>query len=211
MFDPKDKNAFISIICGRRNSGKTSLLIKMLLHPQLLKGKFDAVFLINPTYLLDHKYSIIKFTEVYTEFDTEIIESIKNFCLEQTLLDPKKNFLLILDDCISHEDFKSNQSYNILNELACNSRHINLSVIVLTQVFKGVSLTMRRQADYVIFFNNKNHEELSSLYDEFGIGTKKDFMELLNSNVFKERHDFILIDNIQDKMYRNFDIQNNLK
>jgi hypothetical protein len=211
MFEPKDKNAFVSIICGRRNSGKTTLLLKMLLHHKLLKGKFDAVFLINPTYLLDDKYSIIKFTEVYTDFTIETVENLRNFCLEETLMNPKKNFLLILDDCISHEDFKSNQSNNILNELACNSRHINLSIIVLTQVFKGVSLTMRRQADYIIFFNNKNHEELSSLYEEFGVGSKKDFFNLLNNVVFKDRHDFILIDNIDDKIYRNFEIETNLK
>jgi len=212
MFDPRNKNAFVCLITGRRNKGKTSLLVKMLLHPQLLRNKFHEVYLINPTYESNaEKYQCVKFTEVITKFDTDVIEGIKERCTEQIAEDPKRNFLLILDDCMSEEDFKSDQSHHILNDFACNSRHINLSVVILSQVYKGVSLTVRRQLDYLIFFSNCNHQELGSLYEEYGFNTKRSFMEILDKQVFKDKHDFLFIDNIEDKAYRNFDLTVNVK
>lgn len=207
MFDVKNKNAFLMLIIGKRNKGKSSLLIKMLLHKKLLRDKFDNVYLINPTFEEDQKYHCVEFTDVITEYNTETIQEIKNKCIDELnecrkKNEPEKQTLIIFDDCIAHGS-KSNNLDDILNELAFNSRHFNISVVILSQYYKGVSRAVRTQSDYVICFQNKNKNEQECLYYEFGTGTKKDFLNFLDV-VYNDKFDFIMIDNKNDRILKNF-------
>jgi hypothetical protein len=203
LFDPKNKNAFIMYIVGRRNKGKSTLLIKMLLSNKLLKNKFHEVYLINPTYEEDEKYHVVNFTQVFTDYNPEIVMDIKQKCIEDLKNNPNKQTLIIFDDCIANKEFKKDNENDILNEIAFNSRHFNISTIILSQYYKGMSLMSRTQIDYLIFFNNKNKREKDALYDEWGEGTKNDFIRFLEKK-FTGVYDFLLFDNKQDKIYKNF-------
>jgi len=197
MFDAEV--SFCSYIVGKRNRGKSHLLLKMLLNKKLLKDKFDEVILINPTYRYDHKYHVIKFTEVFEEFSIELLENL----LVKFQENEEGKILLILDDCISENDFKSNQSDHPLNRLAVNGRHWGVSLIILSQKYNAISSYVRAQLDYVILFETSNHYELKTLYEEYGTGSFKEFEELLKY-VYTKPHDFLVIDNIKNEMLKNF-------
>lgn len=197
MFDAQV--SFCSYIVGKRNRGKSHLLLKMLLNKKLLKDKFDEVILINPTYKYDEKYHIIKFTEVFEEFSIELLEDLLVKFQENT----ENKILLILDDCIAENEFKSNQSDHPLNRLAVNGRHWGVSLIILSQKYNAISSYIRAQLDYIILFETSNHYELKSIYEEYGSSSFKDFEEFL-TRVYTKPHDFLVIDNINNKMLKNF-------
>lgn len=198
MFDAEV--SFCSYIVGKRNRGKSHLLLKMLLNKKLLKDKFDEVILINPTYKYDEKYHVIKFTEVFEEFSIELVDDLLNKFQENT---EKNKILLILDDCIAENEFKSNQSDHPLNRLAVNGRHWGVSLIILSQKYNALSPYVRAQLDYIILFETSNHYELKTLYEEYGNGTFKEFEEFLH-RVYTKKHDFLVIDNINNNMLKNF-------
>jgi energy-coupling factor transporter ATP-binding protein EcfA2 len=197
MFDAN--KGFISCIIGKRGSGKSYLLLQMLLHKRLLRDKFDEIILINPSYEYDDKYHNIEFDEVYTEYTMDLIEDLNDKFKE----DPNIKRLLILDDCISSNEFKSNNSYNPLNTLVSNGRHWGCSLIVLSQKYNAISKIIRSQYDYVIFFSIKNHKELSDIYDEYGIGNKEEFINTV-SDIFSKPYNFICLDVSNDRILKNF-------
>lgn len=206
MFEP----SFVSYIVGKRNSGKTYLLIQMLISKQLLKGKFDEVIIINPTINYDDKYKVVKFSRVFTEFSTELLDSlIVEFEAKRT---EKKDYktLLILDDCISQADFKNNLAGHPLNTMAVNGRHWGLSLMILSQKWSAISSYIRAQLDYIILFEFKNQYEIDALYKEYGVGTKEEFKQLLH-DVYTEQHDTLLINNITNTFYKNFNDEVKIK
>jgi chromosomal replication initiation ATPase DnaA len=197
MFDAN--KGFVCCIIGKRGSGKSHLLLQMLLHKRLLKEKFDEVILINPSYSYDDKYDIIDFTEVYEDFNTELIEELNKKFQDN----PKEKRLIILDDCISSSEFKSNQSYHPLNTLVSNGRHWGCSLIVLSQKYNAISSTIRAQYDYIITFKTSNHKELNCIYEEYGIDTKDNFIKTMN-DIFSKPYCFAVIDIQNDKVLKNF-------
>lgn len=197
MFDAQV--SFCSYIVGKRNRGKSYLLLKMLLNKKLLKDKFDEVILINPTYKYDEKYHVIKFTEVFEEFSIELLDDLLIKFQENT----ENKILLILDDCIAENEFKSNQSDHPLNRLAVNGRHWGISLIILSQKYNAISSYVRAQLDYIILFETSNHYELKCLHEEYGTGTFREFEDFLK-HVYTKKHDFLVIDNIENKMLKNF-------
>lgn len=203
MFDPENKNAFIAYIVGRRNQGKSSLLIKMLLHKKLLKDKFDQVILINPTYELDVKYHVLNFTEIFTTFTVETLFEIEENIREKIEENPNYQTLLIFDDCVSSPEFKSNQYDHPLNHFALNGRHLNISMIFLSQRYTGLSQIIRTQLDYLIMFNPFNHSEKEAIYEEYGKGVKKEFLSFLD-DIFNDPYDFLVVDNKDFKYLKNF-------
>lgn len=203
LFEPYNKNAFICYIVGRRNQGKSSLLIKMLLNDKLLKNKFDQVILINPTYYLDTKYHIINFTDVYTDFSVELLEKLNNDINEKVIKNEKYQTLLIFDDCIADPEFKSNEYSNPLNHFALNGRHLNISMIFLSQRYTGLSSIIRTQLDYLLLFNPINHKEKEVIYEEYGKGKKTDFNEILDT-VYNEPYNFLVVDNRNFVYLKNF-------
>jgi KaiC/GvpD/RAD55 family RecA-like ATPase len=199
MFDVE--KGFLTYIVGRRGMGKSYLLIQMLLHKDLLKDKFDEVFLVNPNYEFDPKYHIIKFTEVYTEYSNELMQEM----IETFKETHDKKRLIIFDDCISEQEFKKVQNDHPMNELANLGRHWGVSMIILSQKYNAISTTIRAQLDYLILFQIKNHAELDTVYKEFGIGSKNDFYDLIQS-VYQNQHDTLMINNIDGQYYHNFNV-----
>ena len=204
MFDADE--SFCAYIVGKRNSGKSYLLMQLLLSKDGFKDKFDRIYLINPTYQYDLKYQTIKFTQVYENFTNELIEElIKEF--EKNEEDER--ILLILDDCVCEDNFKKNQSDTPLNRLAVNGRHWGVSLVILSQKYNAISSYIRSQLDYIVLFETKNQTELKTLYEEFGFGSFKSYMKFLHK-VYTDKHDIMIIDNINNRHLKNFIPLNNI-
>jgi hypothetical protein len=204
-----DKEGFVCYILGKRNSGKTTLLSKMLINDTLLCNKFDEIYIISPTFKyqkLLHKY---EFTHIINEYDNEyLLNLMKDF--ENIESEEKITRLFIFDDCLAEEDFKSNDTgRNAINYMALNGRHLGISLVVLSQKYKGLSTDFRKQIDYLIVFKIYNNDEKKAIYTEYGRQNYKEFTELLN-NSFTDKYDFIVFDNIKDRILKNFKYDNNL-
>jgi hypothetical protein len=199
MFEP----SFTAYVVGKRNSGKSTLLLKMLLNKKILKGKFDEVIIINPTIEYDEKYKIIKFTDAYSKYSIELMEKLMNKFEKDIAENTNKKTLLILDDCITQQDFKSNTASTPLNTMFVNGRHWGLSIIVLSQKYNGLSSYARTQLDYVFMIDVKNNNEIKTFYDEYGSGSKNNFVDFFKNQLVIP-HDFILFDNVRKQWYKNF-------
>lgn len=147
----------VLILVGRRKSGKTNLIVRMLLDDKFLKNKFDKLVIISPTFLLDKNWCSISTDgiEVHTSYDDEIvgelIESQKKNGAEEAVC-------LILDDCVN-EQVKKEQ----LEIIATNGRHLNITLIYLTQKITSVSTTVRANFDQILHFYSSSKRERLNL------------------------------------------------
>lgn len=199
------KPAKVFYIAGKRNSGKSYFTLQLLINKHLLKGAFDEIIVINPTIKYDNKWSIINIPEenIYEEFSLELMEILDEYFQEEFQKDNKKNFLLILDDCLGSKDFKKMNDDSIFNKMIYIGRHYNLNMIILSQKFKGISSGIRSNIDYFISFDTYNDKEKTAIFEEFGIGNKKQFYEIWK-NIFKEKYDKMIIDTANGHFYRNY-------
>jgi hypothetical protein len=205
IFDLSGDSKGITIsIYGKRNSGKSYLLVnRLLMSPQLLKGKFDEIYLIHPNVKYDLKYHKIQFTEVYEEFSQVLIEYITEKVRAKYEEDPKYRACLIMDDCVGSGDFKGFNKATPLDKAYYNSRHYGLSLITLSQRFKATDFSLRSQLDYVIFFKTRYRAEKKIIEESYGLDDKKKWEEVW-LYTFQDFYDFMLIDTKKDIIYRNF-------
>jgi len=197
--------AKVFYISGKRNSGKTYFTIQMLINKKLLKNHFDEIFVINPTLEYDNKWSILDIPDenIFGEFSLDLLEELDNHIQEEFKKDNEKKTLLILDDCLGSNDFKKNNDNNIFNKMIYIGRHYNLSMIILSQKFKGISGGIRSNIDYFITFDTYNDKEKTAIFEEFGIGNKKQFYQILKY-VFTDKYDKMIIDTANGYFYKNF-------
>ena len=157
---------FFIIFYGIRRSGKTVMLRYLLseLENRLQEHKiylFSSTAEISP-----EQYDFVppkaKFPNVSElEFDLgEIVgkqkAAIKNY--HEGKGDEPEPILIVLDDCVSENIVRHSPS---LNTLAVSGRHINMSVVILSQVVTGsgsVPPIIRTQADTIFVVANPRSE-----------------------------------------------------
>ena len=196
------KIPYVMYISAPRGSGKSSLLINLMIQPKFYRHKFDKVYIFCPSYHLDPKYQhlMLPDDQVFTEYTNSKLEEI----VESS--DPKQETLIILDDCMSEADFKSNNQDNILNTLAIRGRHMHISLIISLQKTTGGSTVLRTQADGVFLFKPRSLNEIKSIYQDNSINAMsfKEFNELIARET-SEPYSFIYINYQQNKVYdKNF-------
>ena len=57
------KPPFTMMICASKGGGKSTLILNMLLNPNLLRDKFNEVYIMSPTASLDTKMSVLRNTD----------------------------------------------------------------------------------------------------------------------------------------------------
>ena len=189
---------FVQTIVAPRNSGKTYLLINLLIQDKYYRNKFDKVYIISPTFYLDPKWDCISIPDkqIFTEFDEYSLESIiENKKIEEQIL-------LILDDAIAEDGFKTSQ---ILNKIAIRGRHMKVSMICISQKVCSISTTIRSQTDSMIVFKSRSSNEVESLYKDNNIGglTRNGFNRLL-FDCTEERYSFLNMNYQNNKVYKKF-------
>jgi hypothetical protein len=206
--DPIPENTpLVYIISGGRGRGKSTLLLNLL--RTVFKKKFSNIFLVSPTARKDEK-----FDKIVTEL--EVDDKYYDVCSEENLAEiwdrlkelhdehPKHKNMLILDDCLY--SFKTSSSNSILDQMVVNSRHLNLTIIILTQKYNKINPTIREQVDLISFYQTNNKREVETLINDISIDPKQ------FENIYKyatnndDRNAFLhmnLMKNI--KFYKKFD------
>lgn len=180
--EPLPQAHIVYLICGKRGSGKSTMLLNLLKRKSSPYHKFyDNIMMCSPTANRDPKFDKLV-EELQREdkfYDTlnddvvnDIVERLKQFNDEYAVEHPKSqpHNLLILDDCI-HLMGTSN-AHSSLNQLFSNGRHLRLALFVCTQKLNKLSTLCRSQADLITFFPNDNQKEFDTLESEWNIDPK---------------------------------------
>lgn len=172
------KHPFRLLMLGRSRSGKTTTLINLLINKKLYYQQFDEVYIFSKTFWLDGKWRNVKIApeRVKTSLKLEYLRAI----IANIQKDPHKNRLIVIDDCASEADFRKQGHQNEIDELAMLAFHLNCSIITTAQNKTSVSTPTRSNADGVVIFEPDNQEQLKEIYKEFGLGTQKEFNQIVS-------------------------------
>jgi hypothetical protein len=197
-------------IFGTTGRGKTYLACKMLRH--MLKDKFDEIYLIHPEFQGEKKnagkWDTLEITQVFEFFTQELVHQLVEHC-KKTCLDLRKKgddfrMLIILDDCVSDDQF-TNKQRSELGKAFTNSRKYGLSLMILSQKITLIPQQIHSQLNYVILFDTGFAKESKSIYDSYGLHDRKKWYRLCDF-IFKDIHDTMLIDVDYKRYYKNFNI-----
>jgi hypothetical protein len=130
----------ISMI-AKRNQGKTYYITQLI--KALKKAKrVDRVVILSGTAGLNDDYKDVVSPELIMPFSESVLENIWSV---QSELEQKErdHILIVLDDCLSDVDA---QHSDMINKLYAQSRHLQISLAVLSQ-YGGFLLTPLRLAN----------------------------------------------------------------
>jgi len=204
---PKNNNAdiipdhpFRLGIVGNSGSGKTNLIINMLLERKFYAGYFHMIFLFSSTYYSDDSWDAIKPAYkgledelVFDEFDevklSEIFENQKNI-VEKKGVDKAPRVLMIFDDIITD---KVVQNSPMLKILFTRGRHNSISIIASVQKYVLLPTIWRQNLTHFITFRPNNGQEAKAIAEEQTLKmTTKDFIDLIYKATEKP-HSFLYI------------------
>lgn len=206
---PKTKS-LIHILSGSKGRGKTTLAMNILKNKNGYKKYFDNIYLFSPTAKGDPKMKKLieeldKDDHYFEEFNDQnmhnVFERIKESNEEIKADDKEPHNLIIFDDCMA--SLPKSIERSSLNKLIPNARHHNTYLMFLVQRYVGVSPLIRSQADLISFFRTDNTKELLGLIDDINIDKNK--MIMLYEFATEKPNDFLHINLLTRKFYKNFD------
>ena len=188
----------VTLLVGRKGSGKTSLLLKLLKDKAGYRNVYQEIIIVSPTFRLQSQWETIsgEGITVYEQFSEEILNKVYN---EQQ---PHINSLLILDD--NGDDLKRiNQK--VFNKLISNSRHLNCSIIALCQKMSQAPTILRSNTDVFAVFSACSIRESEILWSEVGLLDKKRFHEIF-TDATKDQYSAFVCSMESGKLhfYKNF-------
>ena len=217
--DPLPKKSFAMYIVGFSSSGKTTLLLSMLLsHPTKKKPDtprfyyrfFDKCFIISPSKdTMPLEKLKIDDSRIFSKYNNEVIEEI----IETEKEGENLNNLIVIDDSI--KQIKNNPRFH---SLILNRRHITqnpdednqagLSIIVMSQKYNAADLITRDNMSDIILFRTENSKELNAIKEELMSDLEKDIQDKLLKLAWKDKYSFLYIKNYlptKDRYYVRFD------
>jgi Cdc6-like AAA superfamily ATPase len=200
----------IYAIIGGKGSGKSTLILNLLSKKDSpFYKRFDNIFFCSPTAQRDHKFDNLVqeleveekyFTDCHNETLNNIIERLK----ESVDDNPDVKNLLILDDCI-HMLSSSSDKNSALNELVTQSRHMKLSIVIVSQQLKKINTLIRNQIDCISFFRTHKIKEYQALEELLNINKK--LLKIYYDQATKTNNGFLHISLMTNTpvFFRNFD------
>lgn len=178
QFEPTKihKNALILVIASRR-SGKTHM-VQHLLEEYSKKNKVDAVFLYTKTNggfenSIPQTYRFRTLDTLQSVIDTQIKVKVHNKKAKKKDI-IKSNIVIILDDFVGAGGLSADMRKNpILNKIAVNGRHAsfgehsNMMIIMISQLYTGISPQIRLNADYILTTKLSARKERENLVNGF--------------------------------------------
>jgi len=167
----------ISLVVGRRGSGKSVLLRDLLYH---MRDRFDYGIAMCPTMESSMMLrSCMPSGCVFDRFVQNKVEQLVSLAQDYALRGKEKSFLLVLDDCMYDKSIARQPTFR---NIFYNGRHFRLSVLILMQYSVDLLPELRAQIDYVFACREPiltNKIKLHRMF--FGVfGTFEDFCNVLD-------------------------------
>jgi GTPase SAR1 family protein len=220
---------FSLLLVGPAGSGKSTAIIRMIYgnkkrkcddkkstHHKFYRHHFDRIFIFSPTFSLDPKGHKCKIPEdqifdepeMYEEVITEILAG-QQADIEADGKEEADDILMIFSDLAGTKLFS--QKKGIMNKLAFNRRHFNVSLLIDSQGLRQINNAFRENLSGIMLFAGiSNKKELEKLHEEYlGRYSKDEAKEILDY-VFKDSQFNFLFINFQ-KRGKMFKIFNPLK
>jgi hypothetical protein len=204
--DPMPASHHMMVMAGAPGSGKSSLALGLLLtkgESRVYRKVFHNVFVFMP---LHSMHSLKKNTfenhdpeKTFHEIDSESLEKV--YAMVQGFAGDEKNSLIVIDDMTA--DLKNNENLKFLMMLINNRRHLRLSLWFLVQSYIAIPLSLRKVISHLVMFHPSNKKEYLSLFEEL-LHLPRHVADAITQYVFKNKHDFLVVDIVNGNLYRNF-------
>lgn len=194
-FDPKKmKDDAVTLVIGRRRTGKSWITRDILYHKQHL----PVGIAMSGTEEGNGFYSnYIPDTFVYNKYDPQTLRTV--MARQKKLVHgnhPFPNAFVILDDCAY--DRKIFLGDTPLREMFMNGRHWKLFQIITLQWVMDMPPDLRQNIDYVIVLKDNILKNLKKLHDNF-FGIINDFNQFVEiMRQVTEQHGALVLDNTSD-------------
>jgi hypothetical protein len=182
-------DAYSGIVVGKRRTGK-SVWTKDFVAKS--KDRYDEIYVFTKTKINDWYQGWLHECYVYEGYQPETANQIfqralqKEHAYRKGRSSKRARILVICDDLLS--DAKYHKNDDTLVALYTLGRHVDISVLYLTQKFKGLPPIFRDNADIVVCFNMFNSNEAKQLAEEFlgglNIRTAQEMLDLYCSQKF---------------------------
>ena len=222
------KHPFRGVFVGASNSGKTNVLVNLLLKHLA----FDKCYLFCPSATCQPKYLMLKdeFEKLDKKIESDIRRKIAEFNRTHRdkkidsrnleidpitefeediptdlldMLDPEKQNLICFDDMILHDKKKQ----DIINSLYVRGRHKNASVLNLVQSYYRCQRLQRLQCNFFLLFHPLGAREIGMIHSDVGCNVpKKVFIERILDET-KSPYSFVVIDLDSKCPYRKSDFK----
>lgn len=183
-----------TVIVGQPGSGKSNLLMHMLLRKEFWLHFYDEIYLFGPTVKSDKLYSLIDVPEDHVCADAdEMIPKLKEILAKQQAdveTDKKSAMkcLIVFEDLTSF--FHKVQSKPEFLRCYTQYRHLKGSSVCMVHKWKAFNRTARMSARHIIAFD-MNLTDRKQLYQDFGPPnlTEKEWLEMMHYALSKENED----------------------
>ena len=177
---PKGKESLV--ICGSTGSGKTNLLMWLLLNPNMYHGYFNEIFLFSPTAEIDPMFKRLKLKQknmissnIVNQLE-KLVENKRSEVKKKGIKNTKCDLILIEDSSAEGKLLNS----NILTKAFTQLRHFGCSIWIVTHQYKTLRPTCRRNSNHLIIFPCTKDQQLL-IADDYGshnVG-KKSLLEMM--------------------------------
>lgn len=158
---------FLMGVVAPRRSGKTNMVVDLLLDKNKFRGVFDDAYIWSQTFKLDAKWKRIKIDEehVFTTWNEAECREIMDEVEEEVEENPKHHTLFIFDDMIDAKIMNTHR-LGAIESCAVRGRHSNISVIIISQQYMSLSTPIRNNITNLIVFRIRNSDELRKITRE---------------------------------------------
>jgi len=210
--EPLPRPPFRMFVWGRVKSGKTTfslrLITDLLCHPDG-SSIFDKIYIFSPSALFDKTFRVL------TKYDKFNVDNMfLTNILNKELIDKEiigqpnegKNILVLIDDFANS---KKELQDSVMYDLFFRSRHVNTSIIFTSQYFYQCPKQERQQMNYMVDFDQDDNsyilkQELSNSRNKIE-DMPEIFDRAFEGNIDKGEHNFLYVDRVYGKFYRNLD------
>jgi hypothetical protein len=219
-------------LCARKQSGKTSVIYKII---QKCASRDTKILAFVATLNKDSSWQMIKelcisrgiYFEGYTSLKEDGIDQLDLFvkseenATDATAPDKAKQKLLFDEEeeeapkqrkskylspeyIIILDDLSSELKSQSLVALLKKNRHLKAKIIVSSQYLNDLLPEARRQIDYHLIFAGMNKQKLETIYKDADIGVPFDKFEEIYKEATKEKYSFLYIDTRTDSFRKGF-------
>lgn len=202
-FLPKLKESVV--FCGGTGSGKSNLILWLLLNPNAYKDMFDSIYLFSPTAHIDPMFKLLKLKKK-NMVSTNILEELTKLINRKKDEVKKKGIKRSKCDLILIEDSSSESKLlhsPILVKAFTMLRHFGCSLWVVIHSIKTLRPTQRANSNHVILFPCSKEQQLIACEQYCDhLVNKKTLLEMFsycNQRTEKNQRPFLYINNKCDK------------